>query len=151
LNTFSFKLAQAEDSADLFAWRNDALTRAMSLDPEPIAREAHEHWLTQTLQDPSRTLYVAYRGQARVGMCRFDRTEANGSALVSINLNPAFRGQKLARPLLQQAMDLFCQTHAGPLEATVRRDNPASVQVFTQCGFELRRAEGELLHFVHTP
>ena len=72
-----------------------------------------------------------------VGMCRFDLADDSASAEVSINLNPRFRGQGLAGPILRAAIERFHSDNrtAQRLTATVRMNNSASAKLFTSAGF----------------
>ena len=89
--------ARPADALDVLAWRNDPLTRAMSRDQEVVAEAAHLAWFTRALADPARTLLIGEAMGGKVGMVRIDR---GAETELSINLNPAFRGQGLSRPLL---------------------------------------------------
>ena len=132
--------ATQADALDVLAWRNDPLTRAMSRDQQAVEEGAHLAWFARALTDPSRTLLIGEMGGGKVGMVRIDH---GAETEVSINLNPAFRGQGLSHPLLMAAL-------AGKTDvwAEVREENAASIRLFERAGFELReRREGLRRYF----
>ena len=51
--------ADASDSEDLLAWRNDQETRANSRSTGPVDAATHQTWLAHALADPNRRLWIA--------------------------------------------------------------------------------------------
>jgi RimJ/RimL family protein N-acetyltransferase len=133
------------DAEDVWLWRNDACTRAMSVSPEEVAWDAHAEWFAASLNDRNRSLYVGCLGDAsrKVGICRFDVDAGKQLAWASINLAPAMRGLNLSRRLLAAGIRLFLAEHALDLWATVKTQNGASIRCFTRCGFVLQGAGAE--------
>ncbi len=128
--------AVADDARDLWTWRNDEHTRAMSGDGDAIAWADHLAWFERTLADPHRTIYIGSLVDGeRVGMCRFDVDASGTWADVSLNVRPAMRGRRLARPLLAAAIANFRATRPLALHARIRPDNVASIRCFERCGF----------------
>ncbi len=141
--------ASPEDSPDIWAWRNDPRTRAMSITPAPVAWDVHRAWYEATLTDPDRRLFLGVLeppGQV-MGICRFDLKSPEGPAEVSINLNPAMRGKGLSIPFLRLAIDRFLAERCIDLVALIKRENEASIQCFSKSGFVLDRDDGGILHF----
>jgi RimJ/RimL family protein N-acetyltransferase len=138
--------AAAQDSRNLFKWRNDPLTRLASISQAEVGWPDHERWFVNSLESSERHICIAEitEGLAvrAVGMCRFDLDPKREIAEVSINLNPAFRGRGLAAPVLQAALQHFLAEHSGvALEATIRLANSASERIFTSSGFSRRSAD----------
>jgi RimJ/RimL family protein N-acetyltransferase len=145
--------AAAQDSRNLFEWRNDQQTRLASISQAEVGWEDHEEWLANSLANGERHIYIAEltEGDAveEVGMCRFDVDPERVTAEVSINLNPAFRGRRLAAPVLQAALQHFLAEHSDvTLEATIRLDNSASERIFTSSGFSRRSADAVFGYYV---
>lgn len=140
--------ASAEDSQFLWEWRNDPLTRQMSVNPERVERETHEAWYRGLLASRDRRLYIGLlNGVERVGVCRFDMESGNGRAEVSINLNPACRGRGLSAALLSAAMTRFRHEQGGNLSARIKPSNIASIRCFTANGFVFVGGDTELAHY----
>lgn len=125
-----------EDAERLFAWANDPLTRQMSFHREPIAWSTHWRWFERVLSNPLMTfLIVEWQGDP-AGQVRID-----GEGVISIGLNPAYRGRKLAQPLLQTAVDYYLALSPPPtpvktLIAYIKPENIASQTIFCQTGFQ---------------
>lgn len=140
--------ATSEDSHDIWSWRNDPVSRAMSKNTDEVPWESHARWYDSALANPRRFLFVGYdENQRKIGMCRLD-VVAEGVAEVSINLSPQMRGRGLSSPLLAAAIQAFWVEKAGTLiKATVRNQNPASLRCFEKCGFVLQSREGDFNHY----
>ncbi len=145
--------ASLDDAEDVRSWRNDARTRSMSISTAFVEQDAHERWFRNALSDPRRALFigVAAADGAKIGMCRFDLDADGAAAEVSINLNPAMRGKGWAKPLLREAAGYYLLDHAVRLKATVRRQNPAAIRCFLDCGFHLRAEDSEYFYFLLDP
>ncbi len=92
IHIFTFRRAGEDDCRDLFEWRNDALTREMSLESDPVPFATHQVWFEKSLAQASRILAIAEKEGQKIGMVRFDLTTPD-TATISINLNPAWRGR----------------------------------------------------------
>jgi RimJ/RimL family protein N-acetyltransferase len=141
--------AESSDARSLFDWRNDPLTRAASAGTAEVAWDEHEAWLTRVLSSGRQRIYIAMQDDgAPVGMVRFDGRD-DGSAEVSINLDPARRGRGLGLAVLQAAIDAFDGERDVPavLHAVIRPANAASIRLFEAVGFVAERDVEELRHF----
>jgi ribosomal protein S18 acetylase RimI-like enzyme len=131
--------AEKSDSAVLWAWRNDPLTRSVSLTKDPVPREVHKRWFSTVLRDARRVIYVAVAedGVARFGMCRFDINEGGRSAVVSINVAPDQRGRGVGAAVLRSALAVFGEESPmiDHVDAHVRKVNVPSMKLFTALGF----------------
>ena len=134
------------DSDDLFLWRNDPVTRAMSRNHEVVTPEQHRRWFSKSLADPVRILFMGMLGPRKIGLVRFDRVGDGWE--VGINLNPAERGQGLGATLLRLGTEHFWAINPGQrLTAEVRLDNAASRKIFEACGFRRIDTDAEHDHF----
>ena len=104
------KPASEDDSEDIFTWRNDRLTREMSLTTDLVAWDGHKLWFENTLKNETRLLLMCVDTAVNEKICvvRFD-LDMN-RALVSINLAPSMRGKGLAKRCLNDAI-IFLKTH----------------------------------------
>ena len=153
--------ATTADSVVIFQWRNDPVTREMARAPNTVEFADHAFWFENVLLSPRHHVLIAQvagdgvpdNGENRIGVLRFDssfpdadnatdRQDTAGlSHHVSINLNPAWRGQGLGQKVLQAGCDRFrAHGHTGPLWAEIRQQNIASLKIFTTAGFTV---EGE--------
>jgi L-amino acid N-acyltransferase YncA len=126
---------EEDDINDLFAWRNDPVTREMSLNTDPVSKVAHEKWFAQKQQDTNCFLYIGEKVGEKVGVVRFDYDPYRMLAEVSINLNPLLRGKKISSPLLLSSVEAFREVRLCPIFALVRVENVASRKLFKASGF----------------
>lgn len=140
--------ATGANSRDIWTWRNDPDTRAMSISTDEISWEEHSRWYRDILADPNRYLYLGrLADNANVGICRFDVDTLKNVAHVSINLNPAMRGRNLSHVLLAAAIAAFWNEKNVSLLATIKQGNAASIRCFLKCGFELVTDDGEQTYY----
>ena len=126
--------AAAADALDVWAWRNDPLTRAMSRTTDEVDKASHLDWFAKALADARRTLLIGEVEGEKVGMVRFDHS---AETEVSININPAHRSRGLGYGLLCEAM----RRVDGDVWAEIKDENVASQRLFERAGFELQSAE----------
>jgi L-amino acid N-acyltransferase YncA len=134
-----------DDTNDIFTWRNDPLTRAMSINSNEVSRQNHDQWFKDSLNKPSRVMVVGDHDDNKVGICRFDINE-DQTATVSINLNPRMRGKGLSITFLQQSIDQFLQGAQCDILATIKCDNITSMKCFEHVGFIKNRSD-DIFHY----
>ncbi|MFM5951036.1 MAG: N-acetyltransferase family protein [Micrococcales bacterium] len=145
-NSIALRLATQEDCRQLFEWRNDPTTVAMSLVSEPVPWENHVRWFDSVLGNPARHLLVGEVDGVRCGTVRFD--EVDDTAEISITVSPDFRGQGIGGKLLEVAADWAKnELGLGHIIAQIKATNPASIAIFKKAGYEITR-EGEILALV---
>ncbi|MFD9899667.1 GNAT family N-acetyltransferase [Mesorhizobium sp. NPDC059025] len=115
--------ATVEDARLLFDWRNEPLTRAMSVNAEPVTWEAHLKWLSARLARPDPGLYICEEDGNALGMVRVDDDQ------ISYSVDMNFRGKGVATRMLTLA-----RHHFGPKRARIKRNNEASAKVATKAG-----------------
>lgn len=147
MSAVAVRLAGKGDSDDIFNWRNDTLTRQNSHTTEQVVWQEHVEWFESSLQNPDRMLLMAFLASApehSAGVVRFDINDQ--SALVSINIAPAMRGRKLARPSLQAAMNWLMVARSGIrcVQAQVRCENVISLSLFEGLDFAQTDVKGDI-------
>lgn len=159
------KAAQMEDCDDLWLWRNDPHTRAQSLNSNSVPYDQHCKWFESAIGNPELFLLIGTMTKQaiptntnKIGMVRFDLASIQDSsnialtksndkkAIVSINVNPDFRGKGFAVLLLNKAVKAFKTNIALPtssfndvsfIEAIIKEENTASIKCFEHAGFTL--------------
>ena len=95
------------DSELLRRWRNDPLTREMSLTNYEVMEGEHALWLDEILRDRTKRLFIVTE-QHRDGLSHLGtfRLDGAGSDVVEISLTvaPDWRGVGLATPIIEMAM-----------------------------------------------
>lgn len=133
--TITLRPATRDDSADLYAWRNDPDTRANSRNTNAVFRSGHKAWLEATLANPARRIWIAERGGRKLGTVSAVRGD-DGAVELSITVAPAERGRGAAGGIIQRALEeVAALWPEAPVGATVRVENAASRRLFERCGF----------------
>lgn len=145
------RFAAQEDCQDIFTWRNDPVTIAVS-PSGAVQWENHLAWFKEKSHSPHSHLFIAINEKAeKIGIIRFDRQKETHSgdgeekAEVSINLNPSFRSQGYGALVLQQALDLyFANFPVQKIFARIMPENIVSLNFFRKMSFveEEKREEG---------
>jgi len=131
--------AARSDARILFEWRNDEETRQHSRDKKPLDFAAHEKWLSDSLKNPSRKIFIAYAEGAPVGVVRGDT--ADGCVELSWTVAPAFRGHGIGKRMVLQFVRDVAQD--APLKAFIRDGNSASEKIAQALGLHPLRGDSE--------
>ena len=143
----SVRPASEKDALDLLKWRNDPLTREMSIDSEPVALRDHLAWLRNVLVSPKEMLLLGAIDDEKIGMCRFSINSSGTQAEVSINLAPHHRGRNFASKLLQSSITTFLRKIPIDLTARIKPHNAASLKVFEKSQFLLEPRNSIKSHY----
>jgi UDP-2,4-diacetamido-2,4,6-trideoxy-beta-L-altropyranose hydrolase len=92
------RMVNANDSTELFEWRNHTSIRSVSRNTEPITWEDHQGWFADVMGSKNRVLLIGQSGDVPIGVVRFDKQE--DVAEVSIYLVPDANHSGQGRNLL---------------------------------------------------
>lgn len=134
------RAATLADADFLFRLRTDPATAWASRGDAPD-RLTHAAWLTRTLADRTRRLYVAESSGVAVGTVRLDRRDAD-RAEVSVTVAPEARRLGLGRAVLELVEDAARAWGVTWLEAEIKPDNAVSQRLFTRQGYVARAENG---------
>jgi UDP-2,4-diacetamido-2,4,6-trideoxy-beta-L-altropyranose hydrolase len=128
--------ASNADAEKMFLWRNHDATRSMSLDPRELTWDQHANWLSDSLKNRNRRLFVAHVGAVDVGIVRFDFV-ADGAVEVSLYLDPDLHGLGLGRRMLLSGEERVCSEHPNIkcFTAIVLDKNIGSQRMFEAAGY----------------
>jgi GNAT superfamily N-acetyltransferase len=143
-NKFDFTIQKATigDSGLIFNWRNDVVTRRMSINPDEISHHDHTLWFSKALESTNEIILLGNFKKIPIGIIRFTLTEME-SASVSINLDPKYRGKGFGKLLLNQGIKWVEMNlkQIKSIEAKIKKENYVSVSMFESCGFLLSEEE----------
>jgi UDP-2,4-diacetamido-2,4,6-trideoxy-beta-L-altropyranose hydrolase len=128
--------ARADDSREVFEWRNHPSIRAVSRTGEPIDWESHQRWFASLLSSKDRCLLIGQLEGSPVGVVRFD---AGGEeAEVSIYLVPDANASGQGRNLLLSAERWLSENRPAVerIRAHVLGHNDRSHQLFSGAGYQ---------------
>lgn len=130
--------AALDDAQRLFEGRNADSVRRWSTSPDPISWDAHIGWLTRTLANPDRQLWIAESADGPVGVLRYDRQpHLPERAEVSIYLFAGREGMGWGGALLAAGDAAIARQWPALrfIDATVLPGNTASLKLFRQAGY----------------
>ena len=132
-----------KDSVDVLVWRNDLVTRTMSLNDKVISETEHSKWFRMMLDSEVKIGIIGEVNRLKIGVVFFSIQD--GDARVSINLNPSFRGKSLAGILLKEAIRTMqqMQSQVKRFTAEIKNSNIASIKVFASNGFTFEHQKND--------
>jgi RimJ/RimL family protein N-acetyltransferase len=133
--------ATIQDAEMLLQWRNDPETRSGSHNSAEVEREEHIVWLTKTLNDKCRRLFVAEENGVPVGTVRVDL--ADGAYQLSWTVAPNARGRGVAKRMVA----LLASETLQPIRAEIRTGNAASIRVAEYAGMTYHGESEGVLHY----
>lgn len=136
-NRIEMRMANADDSAKLFEWRNHPSIRSVSRNTEPITWENHQKWFDSVISSKDRLLLIGQKDETAVGVMRFDKQE--GDVEVSIYLVPDASHSGQGRNLLMSAEQwLKVNRHEiKNIRASVLDGNESSQRMFLAAGYQV--------------
>ena len=140
--------ADDDDREHLWQWRNDPLTRAMSLREDEVDWADHCAWFARLCHDPDRHLLIGEQGGVSVGTVRLDR--AGSSAEIHITVAPEARRRGVGLALLRAATAFAADLGLAALTAVIRPDNPASQVIFRRAGYRHQHDDDAVGHYLLT-
>lgn len=139
--TVSLRPATIQDADLLLEWRNDLATRKASHNTAEVQRDEHISWLSRTVGNSNRRLYVAEEKGVSVGTVRADLSE--GVWELSWTVAPGARGRGIAKRMVAV---LAHQISEG-IRAEVKAGNIASARIAEHAGMEFERETDGILHY----
>ena len=131
-------------SEKIWEWRNDPITRKMSVNGEKVSWKEHSYWYEKVLLDNCRKLYVGEERGNPFGVLRFDKNESEKYVYeVSINISPALRGKGFGKQLMTHGIKKLLKeiSNCKLIRAEVKKDNQSSNNLFNSCGFTFVKCE----------
>lgn len=134
-NNINLRPAAKSDAKDIWLWRNSPQAIRNSFNSKPVFWQEHKRWLETKIKDHRTRIYIAERGADKIGVIRFDMD--NGSATVSVNLNPGFIGMGLGKRIIKIGSRMALKDLAPRyITAEIKDDNRASFKAFVDAGYK---------------
>ena len=140
------RIANSEDSASVFSWRNNLLSREMFFDSEAPTIEEHSKWFSKSLENKKRKLYIGEVNYIKIGICRFDFNYEESSAEVSINMNPKMRSKGFGKRFLFACIEDYLILNDHQLIAKIKSKNKASLNIFEYVGFKEDYIKNDIIY-----
>jgi len=140
-DTIRLRSATIQDTDLLLEWRNDPQTRKVSHHTAEVQRDEHISWLTKTLNNANRRLFVAEENGVPVGTVRADLSD--GVYELSWTVAPNARGRGVGKRMVA----LLASQISGPIRAEVKAGNASSIRIAEYAGMEYDREDNGVLHY----
>lgn len=140
-NNITLRPVVMKDAKTLLEWRNDASTRSASHNTEMVKMDDHVAWLSATLNNPNRQLFIAEDDGCPIGTVRADSSD--GIHELSWTIAPSVRGRGLAKIMVS----LLANQINTPIRAEVKEENIASIKVAKYAGMTIERTDKGVIHF----
>ena len=126
--------ALPSDLHPIFELANQSSVREASFRRAPINWEEHVRWFPAMITDPLCGFYVAEIAGSMAGQLRFNRD--GDQAVVSISVDPRFRGKGVGAALYSQGLADFRLRHpVRKIIAKIKKRNGQSIAFFQRLGF----------------
>lgn len=136
-NTIRLRQVREEDCRLLWEWTNEPGVRSVSFEPDPIPWDTHVNWFTKKIQDPNCYIFIALDCRnTPIGQVRFDKYNQKEAA-IGINISSKNQGLGYGLLVLIKALnELFDKTYIQKVNAFIKPDNYASIQIFKKAEFQ---------------
>lgn len=135
-----FKKAEFSDWKFLLNLRNSESTRLFSINKDIISEESHKNWLSNSLENNSRTIYISSLLGMPVGMVRVDQQDEKDEYELSWAVDERFRGLGIGYLIVKQIIEIS----QGNAIARILNLNTASKKIALKCGLKLKSIEREI-------
>jgi hypothetical protein len=135
------RLANEDDSPNLFQWRNHQDIRSVSRNADPIEWEDHQKWFSNALNSKDRILLIGHDEKNPVGVVRFDIQD--NMAEISIYLVPDANQSGHGRNLLDTA-EIWMKKYRPEIQyikATVLDGNEPSKCLFSGAHYHVESTQ----------
>jgi len=129
------RLINEIDSKEIYNWRNNDLTREMSVNSELISFDDHKKWIINYINNPDKTIFIGEESGLKLGVVRFELNLENNTAEVSINMNPLMRSKGYGKKLLSKSIEKYLNKTKTILKAKIKNENQISINLFKSQGF----------------
>lgn len=127
-----FREIKREDCFKIYEIANDDLVRLNSFNTDKIQLNEHKIWFDNILKNNNIKFFILEYEKEIIGQVRFDFDE--DFPVISISLNPKFRGLGLATFLLEKSIN---EIDAEKIVAYIKKTNIKSIKLFENFNFKL--------------
>jgi UDP-2,4-diacetamido-2,4,6-trideoxy-beta-L-altropyranose hydrolase len=127
--------AENSDCELIWKWANESEARSVSFNSDYISWQDHVKWFSSRLQRDDIKFYIITTDRGiSIGQARFEPDNEN--TVISVSVDPAFRGRGLGSVLISKACRQFrYDSDRSNINAYIKLDNWVSRQAFGNAGF----------------
>lgn len=136
LDNFILREANEDDVKLLFNWVNENEVRANSISQKLISWEDHLKWFNEKINSPVTKIFILVYNTNPVGQIRIDKKDSRLE--IDYSIDKVFRGKGFGKKIVSLLLKKFDKDR---FRAIVKKENQASVSIFTVLGFTLINSE----------
>ncbi|MDD5503745.1 MAG: GNAT family N-acetyltransferase [Candidatus Omnitrophica bacterium] len=126
---------EAKDKDMIFGWRNTPFLIGLGGSGRAVTRQEHSAWFDGILKDQEAGFFIINYKDIPAGQVRFELS-AKGHYIVSIYLLEKYTGMGIGPAALLDGIRVMRgKKPDGVFIAVMKKDNRASVSLFSKCGF----------------
>ena len=137
---FQFKNIERKDWDILLEWRNNSLTKEMSINSKSISKSDHYNYLKKIESNKHVNQFIFIHNNSYVGTIKVDNSDKK-STILSYTINPDFRNKGYGKLM----MYLFLFERNGVFLCEVKKTNFVSIKMCEWNTFKLKSKKGETL------
>lgn len=137
-DSIALRLANLEDLTLYFNWVNEPSVRKNSINTDQISLVCHKKWFLNKMHSNDSILLVLEFNEIPIGQLRFDIK--NEIVMIDYSIDQKFRKRGFGKLIIKKGVDYFRKgiKNEGKdlvFRGIVKRNNLASIKVFTHNGF----------------
>ena len=137
---FLIRKVDKEDWEDLLNWRNDELTRNMSINGGMVKKEEHYSYMDKMINNNNREQFIFIHDKNKIGTIRIDKLNDEFKEF-SYTINPKYRGNGFGSLM----MKLFLFNKVGKYRCEIKPENIGSIRMVEKNGFQYKYKKEEIL------
>ena len=137
---FIIRKIDTEDWDDLLIWRNDELTRKMSINGGIVKKEDHYSYMDKMSKNNNREQFIFIHDNKKIGTIRIDKLN-DEFVEFSYTINPKYRGNGYGSLM----MKLFLFDKVGKYRCEIKPENIGSIKMVEKNGFQYKYKKEEIL------
>jgi len=142
---FLIRKLESEDWEDLLIWRNDELTRKMSINSGIVKKEEHYSYMEKMTNNNNREQFIFLHNKNKIGTIRIDKLSDDFEE-ISYTINPKYRGNGYGSLM----MKLFLFNKVGKYRCEIKPENIGSIRMVEKNGFQYKFKKEEVLVYETT-
>ena len=137
---FIIRKIDTEDWDDLLIWRNDELTRKMSINGGIVNKEDHYSYMDKMSKNNNREQFIFIHDNKKIGTIRIDKLN-DEFVEFSYTINPKYRGNGYGSLM----MKLYLFDKVGKYRCEIKPENIGSIRMVEKNGFQYKYKKEEVL------
>ena len=137
---FIIRKIDIEDWDDLLIWRNDELTRKMSINGGIVKKEDHYSYMDKMSKNNNREQFIFIHDNKKIGTIRIDKLN-DEFVEFSYTINPKYRGNGYGSLM----MKLYLFDKVGKYRCEIKPENIGSIKMVEKNGFQYKYKKEEIL------